>query len=449
MRILLAVGVALSLFPTNPQDDLENKVLTLLEKLRSEEIQVRDAAAKELAALGEKARGLLERAALSQDAEFAARVKAVLKSMRSRKRVAVPNPADRLMNRPKLLGARAETAVLDGLAWLARHQEIDGGWSFAMTSKFAADPCNVGGAGTVMNDDGVTGLAVLAFLGAGYAPGSKEELADPSDAKRKWKPGDVAKKGLDRLRARQRKDGSMMAEDKPLYAHAIATAALCEAAAMTGVAADKDAARRALEYLLDARNPAAAWRYTNKPGDNDTSVTGWCVSALYAAMAAGLWKGDDKVETGILAWLDAVTKAGRAGYNGPGSGKVFIPGKNETFNHHETMTAISAESRRVIEGESDAADLAFITRDLPDAGDKDLDGYFWFWGSLALRRIDGAEGARWQKWNAAAEKTLLGLQLGKGCQHGSWDSDGDRWGFETGRTGLTALNVLTLLTPVR
>lgn len=453
MRVAAALFLVAAI-PQAAQDSLEKKVAALVEQMREDDIERRDAAVKALVALGEPARELLVKAAAgAADAEFAARITAVAEKIR---RTSLGALSERGVNRSKFMaeaygGPAAEQAVVLALAWLARHQEADGGWSSGGGKKFAADPC--AGAASGVNDDGVTALAVLAFLGAGFDPTAKDELGDPDDPRKKWKPGDVARKGLDRLAIRQRKDGGVIGEDKPMYGHAIATLAFCEAAAMTGAPERKETARRAVAYLLEARNPPAAWRYTSRSGDNDTSVTGWCVAALDAATKAKIWKPEIPVKTSVMDWLDKVGPGGgRAGYNNAGTGKVFIPGKNEHFTHHETMSAISVLSRRLLapetEGAAAGAGLDLVARDPPDTGTS-IDSYYWYWGSLALRHVDAAKGARWEKWNAAVRRTVLSLQSDKGCSYGSWDPVVDRWGFDGGRIGVTALNVLTLLSPVR
>jgi hypothetical protein len=473
MRIALAVVISLAAFlPSNitqpkppsggegPQDSMEKRVAALLDQLRSDEIERRDAAAKALVALGEPALAFLEKAAAApSDAEFAARLKLVMQ--RIWRNLPPATPADRLKLRSRRLeaalgGKTVEDAILAALAWLARHQDADGGWrvtGFTELCEKAGCP-NVGSADY---DTGVTALAVLAFLGAGYSPSSKEELADPSDPKKKWKPGEVVKRGLARLRVKQLKNGCVGDSDlKFIYAHAAATLALSEAAAMTGAAEDKEAARKAVDYLLDARNPLSAWRYSHRSGNSDTSVTGWCVAALHGATQAKLWAPDKDVKDAVIGWMDRVTTPPslRAGYNGAGTGKVFVPGKNADFAHHEAMTAISILSRKLFapdDKESEKLDdgVKLLLRDRPENKPNMIDSYYWFWASLAVHRIDGSAGEQWLKWVEASNQALLSSQFDKGCWHGSWEPGVDRWGFEGGRVAVTALNALTLLTPAR
>ncbi|MHC4780840.1 MAG: hypothetical protein ACYTFG_19895, partial [Planctomycetota bacterium] len=65
-------------------------------------------------------------------------------------------------------GAHTEASVLVGLIWLKNHQNPDGMWScnkFMMNCKKGT--CNGAGASSDY-DTGVTGMALLAFLGAGH-----------------------------------------------------------------------------------------------------------------------------------------------------------------------------------------------------------------------------------------------------------------------------------------
>src|SRR6185369_9814495 len=87
-------------------------------------------------------------------------------------------------------GRTTEDAVRGALKWLAHHQGPDGGWG---ADSFAAQ-CT--GAGDNAYDAGVTALSVLAFLGAGYIPISKDEFPDPIDPNRTLKFGETVKRGL-------------------------------------------------------------------------------------------------------------------------------------------------------------------------------------------------------------------------------------------------------------
>ena len=304
-------------------------------------------------------------------------------------------------------------------------------------------------------DTGVTGLALLAFLGNGHTPQNRAGHLDPVTGRPVvW--GETVKRGLKWLVEHQGPDG-LLGPSVPelMYNHAIATYALSEAYAITNSAAYKKPAQLAVDYLDAAQNYGLGWRYTAKCGSNDTSITGWCVFALKSARVAGL----DVPKTtfdGALGWVRKVTdKSGVTGYDKLGSGELFVPGKNESWQHHPTMTAVGVLSRILVEKEKKDADLSngvkALLADLPKwdpgAARPTVDFYYWHHGTNAVFQYGALDAKAWDAWNGAMKKALVDHQRGvaDGCAAGSWDSDGvDRWAYAGGRVTATALNVLTL-----
>ncbi len=350
-------------------------------------------------------------------------------------------------------GADTEGAVLAALRWLSRHQNADGSWK---TRGYATECTRMGGAvggkcspgpGREGFDAGVTGLAVLAFLGAGHSRGSTTTCDGLCF-------GDVVRKGLDWMMSRQDAEGCIgpRTAGKHMYNHAICAAALAEASGLSYHITLKTKAQKAVDFIVASQNPGKGWRYSSRSGDNDTSVTGWCVSALKAAGEAGLSVPRSAFD-GARAWLDEVTEDayGRAGYTHKGTGKVFLPGLNENFDHHETLTAIAIMSRlfmdrnrgdqRITEG----SDL--LLRDRPKWDGTLIDFYYWYFGSQALFQLDGPAGKRWKSWNGDLKEALVKSQnaAATGCRAGSWEPV-DRWSCEGGRVYGTAINALTLET---
>ena len=92
-------------------------------------------------------------------------------------------------------GAVTESSVLAVLRWLARHQGPDGGWAAeGFHAQCKGSRC--GGIGERDYDAGVTGLSILAFLGAGYSQISKDIKFDPAFPDQPLDFGQVVKKGL-------------------------------------------------------------------------------------------------------------------------------------------------------------------------------------------------------------------------------------------------------------
>ncbi len=341
---------------------------------------------------------------------------------------------------------RTDEAVLSALLWLARHQSPDGSWgvqTYLSRCKGGACTPNPSSASADF-DTGVTGLSILAFLGAGYSHLSKDTHVG-------FCFGDVVRKGLQWMIARQDPDGflGLRSGHKAMYNHAICTLAICEAYGLTFSNLLRENAQRAVDCLVAAQNPGRGWRYHPRCGDSDTSVTGWAVMALKSAELSDLVFPPSAYE-GARAWLDEVTEEsyGRAGYNRRGTGKVYCP-HNPHFDHREALTAIAVMSRIFIDrNPRDAAvrnGAALLTRDLPAWDGAKIDFYSWYYEALALFQFDGPNGPLWSKWNRSMVEALVKPQNlpSNGCKNGSWEPV-DRWSCEGGRVYATAINALTL-----
>jgi len=339
-----------------------------------------------------------------------------------------------------------ERAVHAGLGWLVRHQAADGSWGSHSFGErcLASDAC--AGRGYKTYDVGVTALALYALVAAGCAPGSEAEPAHAA----------AAGLGLKWLVAQQDEAGGVGPADvlKPMYNHAVAALALCEACRAGGDDL-RGPAQRAIDFLLAGRSPEKGWRYKPRASDHDTSVTGWALCALYSARAAGL-----RVESDVFRELEEYfeeatdERYARVGYTGKEDAglKITVPGKNENYINHDTMTAIGIFAEILLDNRAGAPRLGFqvdmVGQDLPrwDKVHLTNDYYYWYYGTSALLAWGAPEDPdrkRWERWNAALIKALVDNQAAAGCSAGSWDAD-DRWSFEAGRVYATALNVLTL-----
>jgi hypothetical protein len=445
--------------PALVQEDPEKKVSRLITRLQSDTPEERDAAMEELRKLGPDAVPHLKRVLQeTKDAEVRARLESLLPD------IDLPNPAvvfaGRFGGREKRLmeagGNRStESAVLAALKWLARHQNANGGWSAdGFGARCSGDKC--GGPGENDYDAGVTGLALLAFLGSGYSTLSEDEFPDPLKGGT-LKFGQVVDRGLRWLVAHQDRDGCVGERGmKYIYNHSIATIALCEARSMTRAEFLGVPARKATEFLVGSQNRGRAWRYSEKCGDNDTSVTSWAVMALQAAQVSSIPVPRAAFD-GALAWLDEVSETSgyyRAGYTARGTGKVFVPGKNESFDDHPAMSAIAVAARLFIQRRKTEPALGAVNlliADLPEWKANRIDFYYWHHATQAVFQYDGPEGAMWKRWSEPMKNALVPNQKTRkdGCQDGSWDPSGDRWGSEGGRVYATALNALTLETYYR
>jgi hypothetical protein len=341
-------------------------------------------------------------------------------------------------------GKGTQQALKDGLEWLAKHQSEDGSWDvdgfMSECGKIGSTTCE--GAGEAPHDVGMTGLALLAFLGDG-------------NTTREGEYKDVVARGIKWLKDHQDPDTGLLGEKLGhafIYNHAIATLAITEAYYFSRNPLIKRTAQDAINYITTARNPYSAWRYDVPPvGDNDTSVTGWMVFALRSAEDAGL-KIDPEAYVGSLSWLDEVTdpSTGRCGYKEIGSPSSRIDRINEHFppEKGEAMTAVALLCRFFLGQDPDEVDIMqkhadLLAQKLPewDPDGFGCDMYYWYYGSYAMYQMGGSK--HWEAWQKAMEKAVVGSQRKEGDEKGSWDPVGP-WGYAGGRVYSTALMTLCL-----
>ena len=318
----------------------------------------------------------------------------------------------------------SEAAVTAALRWLTLAQGADGRW----------DPVAHGGgfeprvlghdrqSAGIDADTGITGLALLAYLGAGHTHQSGDF---PEQVNR----------GLDYLIRTQAPNGSLAGPARTyaaMYCHGMATLALSEAFAMTGDPRLETPLRRATQFTLGAQNITdGGWRY--KPLDRgDTSQLGWQLMALRSAELAGFPLPEIARER-MLRFLRNVSVGNHGGL------ACYRP--NEQVSR--TMTAEALVCRQFLglsrEHPAVREASAYLLEELPQqAGRANL--YYWYYATLALHQ---AQGPAWQRWNEALQPTLLGSQRSDGPLAGSWDAD-TVWGGYGGRVYSTAMATLCL-----
>ena len=316
-----------------------------------------------------------------------------------------------------------ERAVRAALAWLAAAQSGDGRWAAARHGagvERSVQGQHRQGAGA-RSDHGVTGLALLAFLGAGQTH-------------RDGPHAEHVRRGIDFLVARQRADGSLAGDAEffaALYCHGMATIALAECAALTGDPRLGPPLERAVRHTLAMQNlTTGGWRYA--AGDRgDTSQLGWQLMVLSSARNAGLG-GVEPAEARARHFLATVSSGSAGGL------AAYRPGERPSL----TMTAEAAFCRQLLGAAPDepavreALDL--IARSPPDRSHPNA--YTWYYATLASFH---AGGPQWDDWNARLQAALLPLQRHDGTFDGSWDPD-PVWGGHGGRVYATALSAMTL-----
>lgn len=349
-------------------------------------------------------------------------------------------------------------AVAEALRWLAAHQSPDGGWEAEGFGRWNDGKPMTGeppdGAGKAPYDVGVTGLALLTFLRAGYGARGTESFAP------------TVQRGLAYLRTKQDAEGCFGTRSTGhyVYNHAIAALAMLDGYDRIGGDVLRRAAQKALDFSALARNPYFAWRYGVRPGDNDTSVTGWFVQGFFRAKEindaeAGQGRPPPfafapDVFEGARAWIDKMTDpdTGRVGYQQRGTGPARPQELVDRFpaEKSEAMTAIALLIRAKL-GQTAAASPAMrrgvaLCIALPPVWNEAtgvIDMYHWHHATEALRQIGGAE---WGDWRSKMLETATGHQRKGstyGAYRGSWDPV-DPWGDDGGRVYSTAMMTLCL-----
>jgi hypothetical protein len=338
-------------------------------------------------------------------------------------------------NRRRLSAARGgspdtEAAVELALLWLARAQHpYDGHWD-NRAWEGGLETRNLGGiTHGVKADTAVTGLALLAFFGAGHThqQGPYQEHV---------------RRGLQfLLQSQSRQTGSLAGDSShfvAMYGHGIATLALSEAMIMSGDRQLKGPLLRAVDYTVRSQHPVTGgWRY--QPGDlGDTSQFGWQLMALVSAEAGGI-PIPDRTWEGARRWLDRVA-LGAAGGLACYTPDRPVPSPSMTA---EALFCRSFMRRFPAQATIDEA-AEYVARYGTSLEARE-DLYFCYYTTLALYQL---QDDRWERWNQTLTQHLVNSQQRQGSLTGSWNCN-TKWGRVGGRVYTTSMACLCLETYYR
>ncbi|HOX08370.1 MAG TPA: hypothetical protein PK280_18390, partial [Planctomycetota bacterium] len=333
-----------------------------------------------------------------------------------------------------------------------RHQEKDGHWD----RKKWADGPNISG-----GDVAVTGLATLAFLGAGYTSKDGGKYADVVRRAENWMCST-----LDEATKHHPWSPVKLGDfDTNMYEQGMAALALAEAYGMTRDERLRKYAQAAVDAVVEAQGPYEGWTYQSKHGKagrNDTSITGWQVMALKSAKIAGL-KVDGSAFQGASHWLEVATDPanGVVAYESAptidkvkrGSGTMALCAAGMIMQQFlgtpsdspQVKAAADQLKKYLPTWDTAAVDTTFA----PYPGGKNgTNYYYWYYGSLGMFQYGGDH---WAKWNEAMKKILTEHQRKGGPLDGtaadvdgSYDPVGSGGVPHGGRVMSTALAALTL-----
>lgn len=351
---------------------------------------------------------------------------------------------------------QTEGAVEAGLAWLAVHQAPDGTWSRLHFDRQcpAGDRCG-GVAVTRLNvdlDPGLTGLALLAFLGAGYT-----DQTGPYPL--------VVRGAVDALLQLQVAAGGFGVSDAMAgYNDALATLALAEYLALSGDDRVRPALERAAQNLVASQQALGGWDYRRAPntGRNDSSITAWMVQALHACLAVDVDVPRNTLIRAALHFQRATEPDGRVRYADSGTGFRLDDNYRPRYQHGPGMFAAGLMSTQMLGWRLDAPQplrqRGLLLDHLPSAArargrdpTQFHSEYYWYYGTLAMFQRGGQD---WERWNARLRDEILPLQERELTRDGlrkhtfgSWVPFGPNWGLfgrMGGRVYATAIATLTL-----
>ncbi len=304
---------------------------------------------------------------------------------------------------------QTEAAVALALRWLALQQNLVGGfWEYDGVAK--------------PNRVAATGICLLPFLAAGETHRSatmyKKTVAH----------------GLDYLKDQVKPTGELHPN---MYAHAIATMALCEAVGMTKDEVLKPIARQAVDYIVKAQADYGSWGY-QAGTEGDTSIVGWQIQALKSARLAGIPVPEKSFQQAAI-FLESVSTDDGSTYGYRARGSTY------------TLSAVGLLCRQYMgwnpRNPSLAKGVDFLCTKNPPK-EKDFDMYYYYYATQVIHFFDGPA---WHRdWNPKMQRILLDKQIkeknnGKPADAGSWPKDnGPHIGEQCGKLGSTAMACLTL-----
>jgi hypothetical protein len=314
-----------------------------------------------------------------------------------------------------------EKAVMMALKWLAEHQNKQtGAWSLVH------GPDNPGRRPNSYN--AATGLALMCFLGAGqtHLEGEFKETVfrglsflirnmRPTSGHMSWYVG-----------------GGKGSDD--MYAHGIATIALCEAYGMTKDVALVEAAQSGINFLTYAQNQeTGGWHYAPK-GRGDTSIVGWQMMALKSAAMAGL-AVDLNVVRKANFFLDQMAWDQGTAYH------YDFRKAAESAGYNASCTACALLCRMYSGVPKDNPALQAIIAKFDKAGPNNNATYYNYYATQVMKQYGGKE---WERWNERMRDKLLGQQSTSGKTAGSWYWDDGFSSAEGGRHYITCMATMIL-----
>ncbi len=308
---------------------------------------------------------------------------------------------------------RCREAADRGLAWLATKQNANGSWNCKIGYKLYEDYHGEDG-----EDVGVTALACMAFVGAGYTPD-------------RGRYGKVVTRGLSFILSCVREeDGYITANGSRMYTHAFAAMFLAEIYGMSKRPDVKEKLRRSVDLLVAAQNKEGGWRYQPIPVDADLSVTVSVVQGLRAARNVGIAVPYETIERAMRYIRGCATNYG------------FNYQKSDDYTFNDTRVTFPLTACGIVAlysaGVYNSREIQGGLRYLQDNRQRMHWGkYHYFYGHYyASQAMYVAGKAYWEGYYPRLRDDILVNQKAEGC----WEDD-------VGRTYATAMACILLQMP--
>ncbi len=321
-----------------------------------------------------------------------------------------------------------EKAVSLALKWLSLHQDPQsGGWTLAHSLVCRGQCDHPGERRGSLN--AATGLALMCYLGAGqtHLEGEYKETVF---------------KGLSFLISNMKFQkgggqwyvGSGFKGFDDMYAHGIASIAMCEAYGMTKDPQLRDAAQAGINFLSYAQSPSTGgWHYAPQ-GEGDTSVVGWQMMALKSASMSGFNVDLDVVRKANF-FLDQMAFDNGASYH------YSFDSKAKQAKYNPSTTACAVLCRMYSGMPKDHPSIKAAVAKFSAAGPSKTSTYYNYYATQVLKQVGGKE---WESWNVRMRDQLLSTQTTTGHAAGSWFWDDGHSTDSGGRFYTTCMATMIL-----
>ena len=314
--------------------------------------------------------------------------------------------------KPSATEEEVRQALTKALDYLAHEQAPEGHWL-----------------GNYEESPGISGLALMAFLGGGCVP--KDYSSNITSAINFLKSKYNSSSSYEPDSADAFLLGGLIATDDPMYEHAIATLALIETCVEMDDYSLEPIIEDALQLIVRAQNTEhkpkelegpvnmdsdeyGGWRYRPNSTDSDISVTGWQILALKAALNAGF---------SIPDWtLPLAAKYLRACYDEDEHAFAYEAGSGSTGCARSGIGVLGLQLCGYPDDSLIAPAMRFM-QDNPPVWNLEDPGegwpfYYWYYGTRAMFFAGGDDWRIWEDW-------MCRLLVDNQNDDGSWDGAQD------------------------